>query len=1035
MTSTAPNSSTPEDSGGGVFSDHLLRLAVLKTKEFMAAFWKIISENLKYAGLILSRYVAFGNEDDFAEQDYDTFLEKIKYGLASVLHEEVVDFKEDRIYAEVFKAFINSGNFKLSYNYKDLKFSLEDKNHFKKYIEGDNINIEIDDLSINIIDAHTTVTTVAPKIIDFIFPKNEYTKTRTFSKNNFYKAFKANEDSKDNEDSKANEDSKSKRSDMTIKDFKIKIPWLFGKVEEYTNVTFESKKKSYNHYYRIMPLLYGFLHFLPWDTVWGISHCVKTLDESVVNGVSLLLVKYLFDLFFVYSFYYRDSKKKGAFYLLKKRQYGVWALFTTFKAFLSFYYIYSAETTTTDIQPMILYTLQGLDWFTSFMRYLLTTTGDISRKEYFVYGSLSFLESMTYFSTLRILNYKRDKSRYMIYNFIFGRIPSSTEEVEYTENATALLKGTLTVENTKIEIDPNKVGTNVKTVIDAYDVLIKTQKPEGMGLSEISRIIEEDKSFPYKNKEYRTSILLLTNVHIKEYITRVQDTQLNSELTVFNYALNAFLKNDNSKKLLEVAKSYLNPENDTNTLLVLTERGSFWHFIPAFYNDSILPTIKQTLFRYMITAAQPAEKTPLEVQRKRQPVFNFSPIEVLLLKRVLFSLKSSDEEIISVKKLKMRFRSMMKHVDHIVRIPYNYNQSSLHALIAYNPLAWMVYFLQNAASGTNLRGKSHFISNLHLPQPDQIKPPIDGLFLRKEVAGNVSDMYFTKDAWIRSLDPTVQEGPVHVSTISNGKDGFSINDAYQNQSDRVFISHRLKLKIVRGEKMYALQSPVLEAMPGNTSACIVYNSFALLDRIYQPLAGFGQVCVSHLWVRTLQKMGGGLYIEDVKRLEDVIPEATFLKRCFLNIRQNVRETPEYKAVEYLLSRAYFGNLRFQIKSTDGTLTCHEMTEDVLHFLAAFFLYRKSDLFTEPVKTDAFWSEDVSGTILEKVFDAIQSKEEDAYDSYESYNSSSGVPVFGNGGNGGVTILPKEFCSEAQVVSLLRGICARYSPGARQAAAY
>ena len=157
---------------------------------------------------------------------------------------------------------------------------------------------------------------------------------------------------------------------------------------------------------------------------------------------------------------------------------------------------------------------------------------------------------------------------------------------------------------------------------------------------------------------------------------------------------------------------------------------------------------------------------------------------------------------------------------------------------------------------------------------------------------------------------------------------------------------------------------------------------------------------------------------------------------------------EFKGVEYLLSRAYFGNLRFQIKSTDGTLTCHEMTKDVLHFLAAFLLYRKSDLFTEPVKSDAFWSENVSGTILEKVFEAIQSKEEgkeeDAYDTYESYNSSSGVPVFGNGGNGGVAIVPESFCSgasseevgpQAQVVSLLRGICARYSPGARQAAAY
>ncbi len=39
------------------------------------------------------------------------------------------------------------------------------------------------------------------------------------------------------------------------------------------------------------------------------------------------------------------------------------------------------------------------------------------------------------------------------------------------------------------------------------------------------------------------------------------------------------------------------------------------------------------------------------------------------------------------------------------------------------------------------------------------------------------------------------------------------------------------------------------------------------------------------------------------------------------------------------------------------------------------------------------------------------------------------------GKRGVTILPKEFCSEAQVVSLLRGLCTRYSPGARQAAAY
>jgi len=171
------------------------------------------------------------------------------------------------------------------------------------------------------------------------------------------------------------------------------------------------------------------------------------------------------------------------------------------------------------------------------------------------------------------------------------------------------------------------------------------------------------------------------------------------------------------------------------------------------------------------------------------------------------------------------------------------------------------------------------------------------------------------------------------------------------------------------------------------------------------------------------------YHMETKYLTEIIPEAMFLKTELLDVSENPHNTSEYRGVEFLLSRAYYGNLNLTIGDV-----CYDVTRETLHFLAAFLLYRRSSTFKEPKDVSSFWNGEMNN-ILEKVFEAIQSKEEDAYDTYESYSSSSGVPVFGNGGNGGVTILPKEFCAQAHVVSLLRGICARYAPGARQAAAY
>lgn len=320
------------------------------------------------------------------------------------------------------------------------------------------------------------------------------------------------------------------------------------------------------------------------------------------------------------------------------------------------------------------------------------------------------------------------------------------------------------------------------------------------------------------------------------------------------------------------------------------------------------------------------------------------------------------------------------------------------------------------------------------------------LFLRKSTP---LDVQYGPNLHSVSLNATFHNEKSHVSALTRhcGEEGelLSFNDLYQSMSGPMWFESRftedpsqklgLELQLFQSQGENALLE-IMGTDPTKYLGQIICNLDLMPDildidtsvRIYH-------VPALRFLVDVLKKEtrpAGFFYKSEAVSVAEVLPKAFFLKTAKLDLSNGVHETPEYKGVEYLLSRAYYGNLRFRVQSADGKLTCHEITEDVLHFIAAALLYRKSDSFTEPVEPGAFWSENVSGTILERVFNAMKQNPDSEYD---SYNSSSGVPVFGNGGNGGVTILPKEFCSEAQVVSLLRGICARYSPGARQAAAY
>lgn len=316
------------------------------------------------------------------------------------------------------------------------------------------------------------------------------------------------------------------------------------------------------------------------------------------------------------------------------------------------------------------------------------------------------------------------------------------------------------------------------------------------------------------------------------------------------------------------------------------------------------------------------------------------------------------------------------------------------------------------------------------------------------------DLHYGQKLRANALTVDIHGGGAHVSTVAKyhmeEKNILSINDLYQTDLGSIWFEHRFTqtglkakdfhLKLVYPQRGEAPAGVALR-MDQAFFQDVVFDFLSPMDLVHiQYGMGPRMVPASTLFFKVLSQKRDASdlnYHMKKKYLTEIIPEAGFLKTDLLDFTGNPHDTPEYKGVEFLLSRPYCGNMKLVIGDK-----CYDLTCEIIRFLAAFLLYRKSSTFEEPKDAALFW-DGAMDELLENVFEAM--KGEVGLD-YDSYNSSSGVPVFGNGK---VKIMPDEllregFCpntssvqtsTKAHVVSLLRGICARYAPGARQAAAY